>query len=73
MYFEKPGKQNTGKVLEIVKKAVKEHGIKHVVVASCEGHTAKLFKEANIGANLVCVTHASGFKAPGEMEMPEYY
>ena len=71
MYFEKPGKQNTGKVLEIIKKAVKERGIKHIVVASCEGYTAKLFQEANLGVNLVCVTHAAGFKAPGEMEMPD--
>ncbi|WP_213975370.1 pyruvate kinase alpha/beta domain-containing protein [Tepidanaerobacter acetatoxydans] len=71
MYFEKPGKQNTEKTLEIVKKAVSERNIKHVVVASCKGHTAKLFQEANLGVNLVCVTHAAGFEAPGEMEMPE--
>ncbi len=58
MYFEKPGKQNTEKTLEIVKKAVSERNIKHVVVASCKGHTAKLFQ-------------AAGFEAPGEMEMPE--
>ena len=71
MYWEKPGKQNTEKTLEVVKKAVKQRGIKHVVVASCKGYTAKLFQEANLSANLVCVTHVAGFKAPGEMEMPE--
>ncbi|WP_296969965.1 pyruvate kinase alpha/beta domain-containing protein [Tepidanaerobacter sp. EBM-38] len=71
MYFEKPGKQNTEKTLEIVKKAVSERNIKHVVVASCKGYTAKLFQEANLGVNLVCVTHAAGFETPGEMEMPE--
>ncbi|HHY70255.1 MAG TPA: hypothetical protein GX519_01015 [Thermoanaerobacterales bacterium] len=71
MYFEKPGKQNTEKTLEVVKKAVKERGIKHVVVASCEGYTAKLLQQANLGVNLVCVTHVAGFKAPGKMEMPE--
>ncbi|NLZ52772.1 MAG: hypothetical protein GX892_06450 [Thermoanaerobacteraceae bacterium] len=71
MYFEKTGKQNTEKTLEIVKKAVNERGIRHVVVASSKGHTAKLFKEANLGVNLVCVTHVAGFETPGEIEMPE--
>jgi len=71
MYFEKAGKQNTEKTLEIVKKAVKERDIKHVVVASCTGYTAKLFKGANLGVNLVCVTHVVGFERPGESEMPE--
>lgn len=71
MYFAKSGKQNTEKTLEIVKKAVKERGIKHVVVASTQGYTAKLFKEASLGVNLVCVTHVAGFENPGEIEMPE--
>lgn len=70
MHFEKPGKHNTEKTLEVIKKAVKERGIKHVVVATCEGYTAKLFQEANLGVNLVCVTHVAGFETPGEMEMP---
>lgn len=71
MYFEKPGKQNTEKTLEVVKKAVKERGIKHVVVASCEGYTAKLFQQANLGVNLVCVTHVAGFKAPVKWKCPK--
>jgi len=71
MYFEKAGKQNTEKTLEIVKKTINDRGIKHVVVASSEGYTAKLFKEANLGINLVCVTHVAGFETPGEIEMPE--
>jgi len=71
MYFEKAGKQNTEKTLEIVKKAIKERGIKHVVVASSKGYTAKLFKEANLEVNLICVTHVAGFEKPGEIEMPE--
>lgn len=71
MYFEKPGKQNTETTVQIVKKAIKERGIKHVVAASCKGHTIKLLQEAQLGVNLVCVTHTAGFEAPGENEMPE--
>jgi len=71
MYFEKPGAQNTQKTVEIVKNAVEERGIKYVVAASNEGKTAKLLVEAGINAQIVIVTHACGYKAPGEMEFPE--
>ena len=40
------------------------------MVASCKA-ILQNFSEANLSANLVCVTHVAGFKAPGEMEMPE--
>ncbi|KYO66509.1 pyruvate kinase alpha/beta domain-containing protein [Thermovenabulum gondwanense] len=70
MYFEKPGAENTQKTVEIVKRAVEERGIRHVVAASNEGRTAKLLVDANINANLVIVTHACGFRAPGDMEFP---
>jgi hypothetical protein len=73
MHFEKPGKHNTEKTLEVIKKAVKERGIKHVVVATCEGYTAKLFQEANLGINLVCVTHVAGFETPGDSSIPFRY
>lgn len=68
MYWEKSGKSNTKNTIEIVKKAVKDHNIKNVVFSSSTGKTAKLFKNADIDANLVCVTHVCGFKEPGKME-----
>lgn len=71
MYFEKAGKQNTEKTLEVVRDAIKKYDVKHVVIASCKGYTAKLFKDANLGVNLVCVTHVTGFEKPGQQEMSE--
>lgn len=71
MYWDTSGKQNTEKTLEVVKRTIKERDIKHVVVASSTGYTAKLFSEANLGANLVCITHVVGFEAPGKMQFPE--
>lgn len=71
MYWDTSGKQNTEKTLEVVKKAVKERGIKHVVVATSKGDTAKLFAEADLGVNLVCVTHVAGYEVPGEIEVPQ--
>ncbi len=71
LYFEKAGKQNTDKVLEVVFKASQERGLKHLVVASTFGDTglkaAKLFKDQ--GVNLVVVTHNVGFREPGSLEM----
>lgn len=62
-YFEKPGPQNTDKVLDLVKKRANERNIKDIVLASTEGATAikamKIFDPKKY--NLVAVTHASYF------------
>ena len=71
MYWELAGKHNTEKTLQVVKNTIEERGIKHVVVATTEGNTGKLFKDARLGVNLVCVTHVAGFKVPGEIQVPE--
>lgn len=71
MYWDFPGEENTENTLAVVKKAVKERGIRHVVVASTEGRTARAFFEADLGVNLVVVTHVCGFSKPGEVEFPD--
>ncbi len=70
MLFERPGNQNTSHCVEMVAKHVKEHGRKHVVVASTSGKTAMAFYKAlaRTGVNLVVVTHSVGFKEPGHDE-----
>ncbi len=72
-YFEKPGKENTGKCLEITFQAIKEQRYKHIIVASTTGETGLMFSEAlkGLGVNLVVVTHSAGFKSPNTQEMPE--
>ena len=40
MYFEKAGKENTQKTLQIAKKEALKRGISHIVVASTFGDTA---------------------------------
>jgi hypothetical protein len=73
IYFEKPGSENTSDCLEVVKNALREGKYKHVIVASTSGYTGTLFSEElkNTGINLIVVTHASGFKEPNTLEMPE--
>lgn len=67
MYFENPGKENTEKTVELAVKCAKERGIKHIVVASTEGNTARLLKDC--GLDIVVVTHTYGQKESGMQEM----
>jgi hypothetical protein len=46
LYFEKPGKHNTDKVIEAVRQRLAEGDIKTVVVASTTGYTALKLSEA---------------------------
>ena len=68
-YFEKPGKHNTDRCLEIVCGLVNE-GLRHVVVATTGGQTALLFGNAlkDLSVNLVAVTHYVGFGEPNTDE-----
>ena len=54
-YFEKPGKENTDAVMEIVKRKAAEKGIKTVVVASYHGFTAEKAVKALAGMNIVVI------------------
>jgi hypothetical protein len=73
MLFERPGFGNTDDCVKAVLRYVKDHGKKHVVVASTSGKTAMKFYKAlkGAGANLVIVTHSIGFKEPGRDEFDE--
>lgn len=58
VYFEEPGPQNTGDVIEAVARRVEEGGIDTVVVASTSGRTGVKFAEALKGkAKVVAVSH----------------
>ncbi|MHB1392960.1 MAG: pyruvate kinase alpha/beta domain-containing protein [Clostridia bacterium] len=67
MYFKTEGRENTGRVVEMAIKAAKENNIRHIVVASNTGATAKHFLDC--GLDITCVTHAFGFGQPGTNEM----
>jgi hypothetical protein len=70
-YFEKPGRANSARCLEIVKGLVDE-GLSHVVMATTEGVTGLLFAKGLQGkkVNLVAVTHNVGFDKPNEDQCP---
>jgi hypothetical protein len=66
-YFEKTGKENTERCLEIVAALVDE-GFSHVVIATTSGETGVLFARRLSGkpAQLVAVTHNMGFAEPNQ-------
>ncbi len=66
MYFEKAGKQNTIRVLELARQRAQELCIHEVVVASTRGETACRAYEVFQGSNikLVAVTEHAGFAEP---------
>lgn len=67
IYFEKAGKENTLRTLQIARDEAIKRGIKHIVVASSYGDTglaaAELLKDT--GINLVVVSLNNGFKEEG--------
>ncbi len=73
VYFNRPGPENTEACLEIALKALKERGLKNIVVASTFGDTGLKFAKAlkEEGVNLVIVTHNCGFREPGTIEMKD--
>ena len=64
VYFEKPGKENTGEVIGLVLERAESRNIRKIVVASTRGNTAKSISEAVEGKNihLVVVPWQFGFK-----------
>jgi hypothetical protein len=70
-YFKKPGRENTQRTLELVKKRAEELGIKTILVASTRGETGVKACEAFRDYDVVVVTHSTGFKEPNYQELTE--
>lgn len=69
-YFDKPGKENTGRCIEITA-TLANQGYKHIVVATTVGDTgvAMARKLRDKDVNLVIVTHSVGYKEPNHCEL----
>jgi hypothetical protein len=72
-YFEESKPENTGIVLDLVRKKAAEKGIKNVVVASTTGETGVKAVEAfnGSGINVIVVTHQIGPRGPELLEANE--
>lgn len=68
MYFDKIGKENTKKTIELAMETAKKRNIKYIVVASSTGETIDYFFNKN-DINIICVTHAYGYPTEGKNDM----
>jgi len=68
VYFEKPGRENTGAVLRIAGQRAEELGIKTLLVASTRGETAVKAMSTLPGLRVICVSHSTGFHQPDFQE-----
>jgi hypothetical protein len=64
VYFEKPGKENTTHVIQLIKERAKARGIKKIVLASTRGDTARTaaFSFEGTGLRLVVIPWQYGFR-----------
>jgi len=67
MYFDRPGKENSEKSLQVAKDEALKRGISRLVVASTGGYTGLLAAKMLEGTDLklVVVTHSTGHAKPG--------
>ena len=68
-YWNKPGKRNTNKTIDLAIKRAKQSKIKYFVVASCSGATTKKLLKKGKNIKIVSVSHQAGFYKPGKCEM----
>jgi hypothetical protein len=73
LYFEKSGKDNTVKTLELARDGAVSRGIGYVLVASTFGETglaaARMLK--GTGLKLIVVSHSAGFREAGKQTFDE--
>ncbi|MHA2402445.1 MAG: pyruvate kinase alpha/beta domain-containing protein [Candidatus Kariarchaeaceae archaeon] len=71
VYFEKPGRENTEKVLRLVKQRADNLDIKTVVVASTTGDTAVQAVNTIKGMRIIIVTYVTGYHVPNTQEFTQ--
>jgi hypothetical protein len=69
LYHNRPGKENTQRTLEIAAQRAKELNIKNVLVASTSGETGLLAVRVIQTAEVIVVTHSTGFLKPDHQQM----
>ena len=70
-YFQRAGRDNTERTLQIAKEHAEEVGIRQIVVASTGGETGRMAAEVFKDYDLVVVTHSAGFREPDTQELTE--
>jgi len=69
VYYERPGRDNTARTLELARARAEELGLRTVLVATTTGETAVRAVRVFQGFELIAVTHSTGFRAPDTQEL----
>jgi hypothetical protein len=73
VYFKTGGPENTDRTLQLAKQRQTELGLQKVLVATTSGKTGVAAADVFGSANLIVVTHSTGFREPGVQELQEEY
>ncbi len=71
VYFDKIGKQNTDRTLELAKARADQLGIRTMLVASTRGDVGCKAAQLFQGYKVVVVTHEEGFRRPDHQELTD--
>jgi hypothetical protein len=69
VYFDKSGRANTARTLEVAKQRAEELSIRTILVATTTGATAVQAAQLFRGYNVIAVTHSTGFGGPNAQEL----
>lgn len=70
-YFDRPGKDNTERTLQVARERAEQLGLRQVVIATTGGETGKRATEVFQGYHLVVVTHSTGSSEPNVQELTD--
>ena len=69
VYFDKPGKHNTARTLDLAKRRADELGVETILVATTRGETGVEAARRLAGYDVVVITHSTGFAGPNNQEL----
>jgi hypothetical protein len=69
--FDKPGKENTARTLEVAKQRAEELGIRTILIATTTGATGVQAAQLFQGYDVIAVTHSTGSSKPNVQELTE--
>ncbi len=71
VYFEQSGRENTPRVIKLVKQRAKELDISTILVASTTGYSGSLAVKDLAGSQVIVVSHVSGYAGPNTQELTD--
>lgn len=73
IYFENSGRENTKRVLELVKQRSKELEITTILIASTTGYSGSMGVEMLADKKVIVISHAAGYAGPNTQELNNDY